>query len=77
MVIILYANLYKKKELPVDNEGCVMNLRYIGYVHFLKENRIQNYVGKGEIAFMSMSNFFFPNMSAEFLLLVYSFPRKN
>ena len=40
------ANLYKKKKkgLHVDNEGCVMNLRYmyIGYVHFLEENRIQN-----------------------------------
>ena len=41
MAIIMYANLQKKK-LHVDNEGCVMNLRYmyIGYVHFL--NRIQN-----------------------------------
>ena len=36
--------IYKKKKLHVhvDNEWCVMNLRYIGYVHFLKENRIQN-----------------------------------
>ena len=43
MAIIMYANLLKKKkELHVDNEGCVMNLRYVGYVHLLKENRIQN-----------------------------------
>ena len=27
--------IYEKKELPVDNEGRVMNLRYVGYVHFL------------------------------------------
>ena len=31
----------KPKKLHVDNEGCVMNLSYTGYVHFLK-NRIQN-----------------------------------
>ena len=33
--------IYKKKELHVDNEG-FMNLRHIGYVHFMMENRIQN-----------------------------------
>ena len=33
MAIIMYANL-KKKELHLDNEGCVMNLRYIGYAIF-------------------------------------------
>ena len=42
MAIVIYANLYKKIVLHVDNKGCVMNLRYIGYVQFLKENRIQN-----------------------------------
>ena len=47
----------KKKELPVDNEGCFLNLRYITYDHFLKENRIQNYVGKGEITFNEHEQF--------------------
>ena len=38
----MYANLYIKKELHVDSKGCFMNFTYIDYVHFLKENRIQN-----------------------------------
>ena len=56
----VYKFIYKKKkklDLHVDNEGCVMNLRYKGYVHFLKENKIQNYVGKGEIAFNEHEQF--------------------
>ena len=39
----------KKKELDLymtDNEGFDTNLRYIGYVHFLKEYRSKINVGK-------------------------------
>ena len=39
----MYTNLFKKKgkkekkkKLHVDNKGCVVNLRYIGYVHFFE-----------------------------------------
>ena len=51
--------IYKKKELHVDNEGCVMNLRYmdIGYVHFLKKKGSKINVEKGETAFNEHEKF--------------------
>ena len=40
-----------KKELQMDNEGCVITLRHISHVHFLRRIGSKINVGKGEIAF--------------------------
>ena len=58
----IYKKKKRKKNYMTDNEGFYTNLRYIGYVHFLKEYRSKINVGKEELTL---------NEHEQFLLSLY------